>query len=436
MKSYVSSILLTIVLFFSCACLPVNAADRLPIRVQMVLIKVQPLLEKNQYSQVIAVLEAFQKKTKGPKDAIHDHPEINFLLGNCYSLIGELHKAHTYYTQTLARKPNHLGAWQNLAKTEYELENYPAASKAFFKSYQLTDKTDATLLYYSAVTSLMAQQYQQCLHYFDLLLDRHPERISLQWKENLVYALIQTNAAPRAIPYMIELAEQFRGAKQKQWQEILLQQYMALEMRGKAMELVNVLTRSNPTVAVWWKALTHIQLQNEQYDKALAAMTIYSYLSPMTREEEKLLGDLYMQEGIPLKAVANYEHCVDKKVDQQTLVSLVRSYLSLDRPALALEKMNSMGGAIAAQKRSMLQAEIHYVMKDYKQAAKFYQLAAQSKGKNSARAYLMAAYSFWQQGNTTRAEENFHKAARTKRFKIEAEKAIKQLASLTVLGIS
>ncbi len=426
MKFFLTPILI-IILFVCTPPHSVVAVNKLPLRVQMVLVKISPLFEKGQYEEAIVILNTFKKKKKGAEDKIHDHAEINFALGNCHMLLGELEKARNYYSDTVIRNQQHLSGWQNLAKTEYELENYIPASAAFHTSYDLTDKKDANLLYYCAVNLLMAQQYMECLNHFDTLLQQHQDAVTLAWKENLVYALIQEDKPKKALKYIVELADKFEGDKQQRWQEILLQQYMAMDMLKEAVDLVQILTRKAPTNPTWWKALTHIKLQQDHYDKALAALTIYSYLSPMKPDEEKLLGDLYLQQGVPQKAVIKYENYNKQEKNPQTVEALVRAYLSLGQPELALKKLEAFKANLKPQKCAMLQGEIYYAQKDFKRAAFHYNNAAKSTGNDAPRALLMTAYCYWQQGNSKDALKTFYKAAKTKQFKKEADSAIKLL---------
>lgn len=432
MKNAIVPFFIICALLFSGPCNGERRTEKLPLRVRMVLIKIHPMLEKGNYGKAAGILSTFAAKATGPEDAVHDHPEINFVLGNCYTFMERLQSARDCYKRTITRKPEHRGAWQNLAKTEYELDNHLQASEAFFKSYQLSGKQEPKLLYYAAVALLVANRYEPSLRHFRSLLAAHPDAVTLKWKENLVYCLIHAKKTKEALPYIVELAAGFSGKKQRRWQEILLQQYLALDMRKKAYGFVQSLTRQAPTEAVWWKALAHIELQNENYKKGLAAMTIYSLLSPLTREEEKLLGDLYMQQGIPQKAVKNYENCARKKNDKQTVLCLVRSYIDLDRSELALQNLNALSAAEKDQRVEMLRGEILYTMKDYEQAAEVYKQAAESKGQHSSRAFLMAGYCDWQLGNMMKAKESFKQAAQSKKCRKEAQRALKQLDRIAI----
>jgi tetratricopeptide (TPR) repeat protein len=200
-------------------------------------------------------------------------------------------------------------------------------------------------------------------------------------------------------------------------------------MYDKALTLANQLTRNDPTSAVWWKGLTHIYLQLGQYREALAAMTIYSYLAPMSDTEYRLLADLFLQQGIPRKAIENYDACTFGKKDKQAALRLVQAYRSIDRLSLALEKLDGFAEILDAEAYEIERAEILYSMKRYEEAADSYLKVAEREGKDSDRASLMAGYSFWQLQENEKAIAAFSAIAAEKKYAGEAAKAISQLTN-------
>jgi len=235
---------------------------------------------------------------------------------------------------------------------------------------------------------------------------------------------------------MIELASGFTGKKQQKWREILLQQYMSLNMHKEALVMVRNLTQEAPTIPIWWKGLAHIQLQQNNYKKALAAMTIYSYLTPLAQDEEKLLADLYMQQRIPRKAVIYYEKYAQKKIDSQTALNLARSYLDLGRPKLALEKLNTFAKQLKNQEIEMTRGEILYSTKQYAKAAVAFKHATTMSEKKKARGFLMAGYSYWQLGDYRNAEIAFKKTLRLKQnLTKEAHNALEQLVPYSKITV-
>lgn len=409
-------------------------AGPMPLRVRIFLTRIAPLLEQEDFRKAATELEAFRRRGTGNLDPVFHHAEINYVLGNCYLQQGNHTAARAAYQDALQSDPEHCNAWQNLAKAEYELENYLQAGEAFLTSYATAGKTRPELLYYAAATHLMAEKHTRSIELFEQLLADHPEAVELQWKEHLVHALLAVDQAERALPYIRELAESYTGEKQEQWLEILLQQYMALELHEQALSLARRLTRQYPTVATWWKAMAHIHLQADRYRDALTALTIYSFLTPPSREEKRLLADLHLQLGIPVKAVPDYEGCLAEKIDSATLQRLLQAYLDLGQAETALERLQILGKNLPDPLLAMQHADILFGLQRYRQAAGLYMDLASKETEISARAWLMAGYSFWQLKDFTASRQAFTEAAAGKRYKKEAERALAQQAKLSQLS--
>ncbi|MCA1785544.1 MAG: hypothetical protein LC657_06130, partial [Desulfobacteraceae bacterium] len=126
-------------------------------------------------------------------------------------------------------------------------------------------------------------------------------------KQTLVNILFALEKYREALPWLEELAKETTGDSRRQWQEMLLYQYLSLEMKQKALAYARYLTRTHPEDPGWWKALAHVHLTDNRFEKALAAMLSYSYLTPLKREESRLVADLYLSCNIPDSAARQYE---------------------------------------------------------------------------------------------------------------------------------
>ena len=205
---------------------------------------------------------------------------------------------------------------------------------------------------------------------------------------------------------------------------------MQLEMADEARDLALNLTRQTPTVAKWWKALTHIQLNGEREEEALTI--VYAFLTPLSMEEKKLLADLNLQLGIPLKAVPIYEACLKKRPNKELLQRPILAYRQLGRPGEALECINAV--TLNPKKDTdlmMLKGEMLYSLKQFAEAASAYRQAAQSGGRHSGRAWLMAGYAAWQIDDISASKDAFAKATKYKRERKAATTALRQLAQLS-----
>ena len=412
-------------------------SQSLPLPVQVVLAKVGPMMQNKEYQKAIDTLQAFSARggtsldiDKADPKGYH-HAEIYFCMGNCYLILEQYEPAVAAYEIAIKRDNAHSYAWLNLAKAHYELDHFTDAGRCFQKGYQTSTEKNPEYLYYSAAAYLMAEDNLKAIDIFDSLFTLHPDAVKLEWKEHMVHALLAADQPRRALPFVQELAQAYTGDKQIQWQEILLQQYMQLNMQDKALDLAHTLTRQTPTFAKWWKTLTHIQLNAEQYEDALMAMTIYAFITPLSLDEKKLLADLNLQLNIPAKAAPLYENYLREKHDKQILEQLATAYRQLGKPETALAAIDEMEPEADDADIMLLKGELYYSLKQYGQAVDAYEKAARKKGRHVGRAWLMAGYAAWQMNDITTSRQAFSRAARHKRQREAANTALKQLAMLS-----
>lgn len=407
------------------------AASRLPVKVQLVLVKASKQMEKEEYGAAVVLLNEFRSRSGQDEGSIYEHPAINITLGNCLSLMERFDEAAAAYRRAIQREQDSVVAWQNLGRCAYELKNFQEASRCFHKAYTLSDPPHAELLYQAAVTMLMAEQYKQSIALFEHLLKTHPQEMQLAWKENLVYALLAVDRNQQALPSISELAEGYTGKKQRQWREILLQQYLVLHMYAQARDLATRLTRLEPDEPLWWKSLAHIYLQQGKLEPALQSLIIYRFLIPLTMEEKKLVADLHLQLGVPVKAVGDYESYLETKPDREIIRRLVHAYMALGEMETALKRLEQFDPKEKRADLSMLKGEILYGLRRYGEATSaFSQAAAGGEEKSAGRALLMLAYCHWQQQEVRASIAAFSKAADYKRYQREAEQAIAQLTKI------
>jgi tetratricopeptide (TPR) repeat protein len=391
----------------------------LSFRARIVLAKASKLMESKDYDQAIAILREFQAADAAPTaiDAsdCHDYQcaEIYYAIGTCYLMQNDYRQAAKTLDLAVQHNPQHFSAWLNLAKSYYELNKYPRAAECFAKVYDLSPEKKPEYIYYSAVAFLLAQQYEPSIAAFERLLADHLKKIEPAWRENLVHALLSANQPRRALPHIQTLAEQYCGKKQIQWQEILLQQYMELGMRKKALAYALALTEQAPTQAKWWKALASIYLQNGKYQPALTAMVIDSYLEPLSAQEAKLVADLYLQLGIPDKAAGHYKALLSEKNTPRLVERLILSLRQLGKPEEALAVLDKFAPTSKVPELLMQKADVLYELGKYQAAAELYRQTAEKGSRQKDRALQMAKYAMLQ---ASYAETNRHKPEQVMAF--------------------
>ncbi len=441
---HIFGLLAAILLLLPSATPRAETTEKLPLPALMVLNKVSPLLAGEAYDQAEETLLAFQGRSKTAFDAEspdpkgYYHPEIYFALGNCYLLQSRYDAAAEAYQRTLARDPDHSFAWLHLARVHYETNQYADAGRCFEQAYETDPEKKPEILYYSAAARTMAGRYEEAIGIFERLLARHSDAFLPEWREQLVHALLAADRPRDALPHIKALINVYTGEAKTRWQEILLYQYLQLEMITEALDMALDLTREAPEKAAWWKALVHIQLNAGQYEDALAAMIVYSYLSPLSMEEKTLLADLNLQLGIPVMAAPVYKNCLEEKPDTGMLKRLVISYRQLGDPEKGLDCIRDFCRDDPDAELMLLQGEILYALKRYEAAASVCRRAAKddADASHAGRAWLMAGYAAWQSGDITAAREAFKHATDFKTVKKDAKSALTLLNRPTTVFIA
>ncbi len=300
--------------------------------------KAQSLMAEEKPDQALAVLTRYSKK-QGEK--VHHY--IDFLSGICHTEMGQTGPAAAAFQQAVEKQPDLSAAWLNLARCRYELGQMAEAARAFETGYDTSEKKQALHLFYAAACHFQAGTPGAALTVFERLMAAHPEAVTLEWKQTLVNILFALKKFQKALPWLEELAAETKGDTRRQWQEMLLYQYLSLKMKNKALAYARYLTRTHPEDPAWWKALAHVHLTDNRFEKALAAMLGYSYLTPLTREESRLVADLYLSCNIPLSAALQYqtwlaEHgdTLSEKQVLERIRIISRAWLSAGNPDQAL----------------------------------------------------------------------------------------------------
>lgn len=408
-------------------------SEDLPLPVRVVLAKVGTLLEKKDYSRAIEVITAFQARGDAspapdkPDPKGYHHPEIYFALGTCHLLQQAYQPAADAYEQAVNRDPTHISAWLNLARVCYELKDYSYAAHCFKNAYEHAEDKDPKYLFSCATAHLMAEENGPCIAAFEKLFKNHAADIQPSWRENFVHALLSDGQSRRALPHIMWLAEHYTGEKQVQMQEILLHQYLQLDMHEQAQTYVLSLVRHAPTRAKWWKALTHVQLHAGRYKQALVALTVYGYLSPLSTQETKLLADLHLQLGIPVKAAPLYATLLKNKTNAKLLRNMVLALQQLGKPEEALKQLHRFAQVCKEPDLMMLRADLLYSLERFDEAGEAYRKAARADAKKAGRAWLMAGYAALQIDDIAAGRQAFERAAAFKRHRKAALLAMRQL---------
>ena len=410
--------------------------DHIPMAARTVLARAGKLMHQKAYDRAIRALTAFQQRGNPvpmpgePDPKGYGHPMVYFFLGNCHLALKNYHQAQELLSQAVSRDPDFTEAWMNLAKTYFERQKYEQAAQCYLTAYNKSHQNTADSLYFSALGYLMASRYGLAIIAFQKLFDRHPDRITLQWQGHFARALLADGQPRRALPLIRDLAAQSSPQGRTEWQEILLYQYLQLDMQTEALALANELTRRHCTTAKWWKALAQVHLSAGRYPEALTALTIYGFLAPLSIPEKKLRADLYLQLNIPGKAAAQYHEILNDQFDEAVLRNLVLAYERLDQYPEALDLLTHYAPGTENPGLLMLKADLYYALKRYPEAENIYRRVALKKKADAGQAWMMAGYAAWQGEDINAGRRAFEEAVKDSRYRKAARLALQQMGKL------
>jgi len=434
-----------LILMFLVMAVPLTAAgacsnatepgQNIPIRVRIVLIKINGFLERHEFKRAIEILKNFQNKAHSDNSwstakSVYSHPLIDYYLGNCYMSEQEYHQAARAYEGALKKNSELLPAWQNLANAYYHNEEYDDAARCFLAQYELSSDPADISLYYAALANLLAQKYDSAVQQFQRLREQYPQGVPVAWTEHYVQALLGANKPRQALPYIHKLTAALTGEKKIKWQETLFNQYLQLNMLPQAADYASQLTQEDCTRSQWWKALAHAQLARGHNEQALAAMTIYRFLTPLSVQEQKLWADLNLQLGIPAQAVVQYHQLLEQQKDDKIIQKLVLSYRNLGQDKFALEQLERYSPTSDNAELLMLKGNLLYSLERFTEAAQTYRLVGQSSDQHASQAWLMAGYSDWHGENIEASLQAFDHAAGDQKQRQAALAAIQEISQL------
>ena len=380
---YLLFLLLTTLVF------PVWAAAQtpaIPAAVQRLVYNAQQEIQKQNYQKAATTLSGYL--VKYPKKS---HYLLEFTLGNAYTGLNRIKDARIHYHRATKLNPDYTPAWQNLGKTCFDLELYEQAGASMLKAYKLGGEQQPTRLYYAAIGYLLARR------------------------------------AEKAQPLLERLLANKSKPPKSEWIEAYLQVCLDLQETDKALKVIKQLLANDQSKARWWKLLAQLHLQKNNYRQATAALEIYGYLQPLEIEELKLLGDLYLTIGTPVKAAQYYTRLCRRKPLLKYHAQLARTWFAAHRHETALTVLQK---AISKQPDAglwFLKGQILYDQSRYAKACDAFATADDLTAAPNGKALMMMAYCSINLEEYDHAAAILKKACRCPHSGSKARKLLKQL---------
>jgi len=387
MKRLIFSFLICFILFQYKA----KAKDqRLPRHVQEAVYKAQQAIIKKDYINAEKILKKFIEKHK------RSHYLIEFTLGNLLFQTDRKREALYHYKGSTNLYPDYSDAWQNMGTTYFDLKQYEKAGNCFLRAYEINEKRHKNkpdVLYYAAISYIMAKKEK------------------------------------KALPHLQQLVSGKLGPPKTEWLQALLKVYIDLKLEERAFNIAYTLIDKEGDDPRWWKILAQLYLQKGDYKNAVAAFTIYSYLTPLNQEETMLLADLYYAIGLPLVAAKYYERAVTFKSDRASYYEkLASAYIAAHRPDKAKDALNRALNIKPTSQLWFMMAQILYEREKFKEAYEALRKSTKLNPKK-AEAWLLMGYCALHMDKKDLAREALKKASKFPKQKKMAKELLKQIIS-------
>lgn len=365
-----------------------SKAPKMPLAVQKVVYEAQQAMEKEDYLKAEQCLRQYFKK----------HPQkphylVQFTMGNVLILMGKDKEALSYYKTSADLYPKYAPAWQNMGKIYFDMKQYEKAGDCLLKTYELVEKKEPSALYNVAVCYLMAGK------------------------------------AKKALPHLEYLTSDREGSPKIEWVEAMLKACMDLQLKEKAFKIIHRLLEIDGDNPRWWKILGQYYLQQDDYKKALAALTARSYLAPIKREEIMLLGDLNNAIGVPVKAAQYYEKTLNLENSPTDYEKLASAYIAAHRHAKAIDILNAAIKKKSTYRLNFILGQVLYQEEKFNRAYNAFDQSARLNPKDG-RPWLMMGYCALQMEKNKMAKRAFQKAIHFPKQRKTAKGLLKHVSYL------
>jgi tetratricopeptide (TPR) repeat protein len=278
---------------------------------------------------------------------------FEFTLANVLLMNNKNKEAVVHYLAALDLKPDYNPAWMNLGKVYYDLKEYQKAGHALIKGYETGEKKDAGTLFNACSAFLMADKKE------------------------------------KAIPYLEILVSGKLGTPKQEWVQSLLMVYIDLKLTKKASQMLKRLVDRYGDTPLWWRLSYQFYASQNDYQKAITALVIYSYLTPLKRDEIILLGDLLGVIGLPLEAARYYEKAIKSNGKPEEYEKLISFFVAAHRLKKARDMLNlALKKNPTAELWSLL-GQVYYKEERYDDAFKAFSQAAGLDPKNGEYPLMM-----------------------------------------------
>ncbi len=356
---------------------------------QKVLYEAQEAIQTKDIQTAVRLLTAHLREHPNKPN-----PLLFFALGNAWYMDGNLKKASQIYGKGHAMHPGSFLLCTNFAAVSYETGNYLKAGKLFEKAYRLGNPPDSEHL----------------------------------WQAGTAY--YKANALKKA-KSVLKRMRRPKGGMKKSRLQLLTQVCLDMKDWKEAESVVLELLNLAPNDVEYWKLLSHIRLQRDNYRGAAGTLEILFKIRPPVKKELEDLANLFFYLNFPLKGARCLEKAYGPAPSPRQCDKISKAFIQAQRPDKALHYLDLAIRQERLYARVLEKGKLYYSRGRWDDAASVLRECVRT-WPDRGFAHLLLGYCAMEKEDFTLARTSFLNASKEKEYRDKALSALRLLEAVSL----
>ncbi len=320
-----------------------------------------------------------------------DHPALRYRLGTYLMELGRPAEAIDHLRQASLQAESSADIWRDYARAAYEVGEFVLAAGAFATAHHnQADDPDPRLMYYSAVSWILADRPAEAVDVLAPLIEAEPDTVPRVWVQALVSSAAACDRSPRADT------------------------------------AVDRLVHDHPDAPDAWILASQQAQIREDLSAAARHLQVADWLKPLSPQETRRLGEIYGAAGLPRMAARQYARLWP--ADSGLARPLAVSWLQAHEPDSARVVLQA---ALASEPDASfwsLLGDLEYEVERWEEARVAYARAVELDPE-AGRAWLMQGACCLKLEDSDGARHSLERAAHHESTSTEAQRLLRHLDS-------
>lgn len=322
-----------------------------------------------------------------------DHPALRYRLGTYLLELGRHTEALEHLRRASQQAEHSEAVWGDYARAAYEIGDHETAARAFAKAYQVQthDAPDPTLLYYSAVSWILAEHHAEAVDVLVPLIEAASDTVPRDWVRALVSAAASCNQSSRA--------------------------------DGPVERLLH----DHPDAPDTWILASQQSQLRDDLSSAATRLQVADWLSPLSSRDIRRLADLYGAAGVPRQAARNHTRLWP--ADPRLARPLAVAWLQAHEPDSARVVLHAALEAESDVALWTMLGDLEYETEHWEEARRVYARAT-AMDPEADRAWLMQGVCGLKLDDHAAARQALERAVELDAVAADARRLLRHLESL------